>query len=238
MGGHAEFVAKKESGMLTTFPKGMSYAEAAPILEGSHYALFYIRAAKVGKGTKVLINGATGAIGSAALQIMHHLGADIIATARKKDHELVKKLGAKKVIDYETEDFTKLDETFDVILDAVGKRTFAECRPLLTESGLYTSSEPGPNWQNPMLALKTKFIGKQKVLFPIPSNKLEDMEYIKDLVVKGHFTPVVDRTYEFDDIVEATKYAQSGQKVGSVVITIPHGKLTKLKKLFKRKSKN
>ena len=226
-GGHAEYLSIAEDEMLAKIPKGMSYQQAAPMLEGAHYALFYVRAAGIGQGTRVLINGATGAIGSAAVQICSHLGALVTAVCRAEHFELVQSLGAKETIDYETVDFTEHGGAFGVVFDAVGKSSFRECVKLLEPGGIYASSELGPRWENPVLALVTKLFGSvlgyqgKKLLFPIPKNRSEDVEYLNDLARQGVFRPLIDKTYPLENIVEAYRYVESGRKVGNVVLTMP-----------------
>jgi len=219
-GGYAQFKTMKTSKMIAKIPDSLTYEQAAPATEGAHYALFYIRGANISKDSKVLINSATGAIGSAATQIIRKIGADITATSSTKNINLVKRLGANKVIDYEKLDFTDTEEKYDVIFDAVGKSSWKKCKPLLKEDGVYMSSELGDYAQNPFLAIWTKFFSKKKVLFPIPSNKKQDVEYLKKLIEDGDYIPVIDKVYELNDIVEATKYVESGQKTGNVVIKI------------------
>lgn len=217
----AEYKAVGTKGLVALIPKGKSYKDVVATLEGAHYMLFYIRAAKIGKGTKVLVNGATGAIGSAAVQIMSHIGAEVTATADTKHIGLVNKLGANAVINRDEQDFTRLNTQFDVVFDSVGKSSFKACKNILTSNGIYMSTELGEYpIQNPLLALRSKLWGKQKVLFPIPKNILADAEYLRDLLEQGIFTPLIDRTYDLDDIVEATKYVESEQKVGNVLIRI------------------
>jgi NADPH:quinone reductase-like Zn-dependent oxidoreductase len=201
-------------------PVNLTYNEAAPITEGAHYALCDIRAAKIGPGQNVLINGGTGAIGSAAVQIAKYLGARVTAVCDTKNIDLLKSLGADVVIDYKKEDFTTIGGTFDVVFDAVGKSSFGKCKPLLGSKGIYMSTELGPGWQNPFLALVTPLIGGKKVLFPIPEISKKDVEFLKELVEKGHFRPVIDRSYPLEQIVEAHRYAETGMKTGNVVITV------------------
>jgi NADPH:quinone reductase-like Zn-dependent oxidoreductase len=219
-GGHAEYLAMAENGAMTLIPEGMSYVEAAPITEGAHYALFNIRAAKITKGQQVLINGATGAIGSSAVQIAKHLGAEVTAVCHTNHVELVQSLGADEVIDYTRQDFTQLNKKFQVIFDAVGKSSFGKCKPLLVEKGIYMSTELGYGSQNPFLALVTPLLGGKKVLFPIPESKKEDVLFLKELVEKGFFKPVIDRQYPLEQIVEAYRYVETGMKTGNVVVTI------------------
>lgn len=219
-GAHAEYMTMAENGPITTMPENLSYDEAAPICEGSHYALCDIRAAKVKNGQNVLVNGATGAIGSAAVQLLKHFGAKITAVCNTKNIELVRSIGADVIIDYSKEDFTKTKQTFDFIYDAVGKSSFGKCKPLLNKNGIYKSTELGKNAENIYLALITPILGGKKVLFPIPTITKEDVIFLKELVERGEFKPVVDRQYKLEQIVDAYKYVETGQKTGSVVIKI------------------
>jgi len=219
-GAHAEYMSIPEHGSLAIMPSNVTYEEAAPSTEGSHYALSQIRAAKVQSGQDVLVNGATGAIGSAAVQLLKSLGANVTAVCGKDNAELVRGLGADRVIDYTAEDFTREEQTYDVVLDAVGKSSFGRCRQLLKPGGIYLSSELGPFAQNPFLALITPLLGGKKVLFPIPKHDQEMVEYFKELIESGEFKPVVDRTYRLDQIVEAYRYVATGQKIGNVVISV------------------
>ncbi len=219
-GGHGEYLTIAETAALTNLPKSVSYGEAAAITEGAHYALCNIRAAKVTSGQNVMVYGATGAIGSAAVQILKTLRVNVTAVCNTKNVEMVKSLGADIVIDYQTEDFTKIDTRFDLIFDAVGKTSFGDCKSLLKKKGMYISTELGKNAENIFLALATPFGGGKKVLFPIPTINKEDVIYLKNLVETGKFKPVIDRYYKLDEIVEAYKYVESGQKTGNVILTI------------------
>ena len=221
-GAHAQYMSVPEGGSLATMPPNVTFEEAAPITEGSHYALSFIRAAKIQSGQEVLVHGATGAIGSAAVQLLKSLGAYITAVCDTANVELVKGLGADRVVDYTAEDFTKDDQTYDVVLDAVGKSSFGRCKRLLKPGGTYLSSELGPLSQNPILALVTPLFGGKKVRFPIPRHDEEMVRYLKDLVVSGAFTPIIDRHYSLDQIVEAYTYVETGQKIGNVVISVEH----------------
>ena len=213
-GGHAEYMVISENKALATIPDSLSYEDAAPITEGSHYALESIRAAKVKAGDTVMVYGATGAIGSAAIQLLKHLGAHVTAVCNTKNVGLIKSLGPDIVIDYQTEDFTKTDIKFSFIFDAVGKSSFKECKPLLTEKGFYISTELGKNGENIWLALTTPLSGGKKVLFPLPGISQDDVNYLKFLVESGEFRPVIERHYNLDDIVDAYKYVETGQKTG------------------------
>jgi NADPH:quinone reductase-like Zn-dependent oxidoreductase len=219
-GAHAEYLAMPEGGPLATMPATWAYEEVAPSTEGSHYALSLIRKAKIQKGQAVLVNGATGAIGSAAVQLLKRLGASVTAVCATEHVELVKGLGADRVIDYTAEDFTKDEQRYDVVLDAVGKSSFGRCKRLLQPGGIYLSSELGPLSQNPVLALITPLFGGRRVLFPIPKHDQEMVRYFKELIESGAFRPVIDRRYRLDQIVEAYRYVETGQKIGNVVISV------------------
>jgi NADPH:quinone reductase-like Zn-dependent oxidoreductase len=219
-GAHAEYMSIPEDAAMTTIPEGMTYEEAAPITEGSHYALCSIRAAKVASGQHVLVYGATGAIGSAAVQLAKYFGARVTAVCHGRHIGLVKSLGADEVIDYTSEDFTKTDQKFDFAFDAVGKTFFGKCKPLLTKKGIYISTELGKNGGNIFLAIATPLFNGKKVLFPIPTISREDVEFLRELVMSGRFRPVVDRRYDMEDIVEAYRYVETGQKTGNVILRI------------------
>ena len=219
-GAHAEYLSISQGGSLATIPANLTYEEAAPSTEGSHYALAHIRAAKIRSGQDVLVYGASGAIGSAAVQLLKSLGANVTAVCNTDSMELVRGLGADKVIDYTAADFTKDEQTYDVVLDSVGKSTFSQCKRLLKPGGIYISSELGPLAQNPFLALVAPFHRGKKVMFPIPKHDQEMISYLKALMESGKFRPVVDRTYPLDQVVEAYRYVETGQKTGNVVISL------------------
>ena len=219
-GAHAEYLAMPEDGSLATMPAKLTYEEAAPSTEGSHYALSLIRKARIRSGQKVLVNGATGAIGSAAVQLLKGLGAKVTAVCGTEHVELVRSLGADRVIDYTAEDFTRDTQTYDVVLDAVGKSSFGRCKRLLKPGGIYLSSDLGPLSQNPILALITPLLRGKKVMFPIPRDNQEMVRYFRELLESGEFKPLIDRRYRLDEIVEAYRYVETGQKVGNVVISV------------------
>jgi NADPH:quinone reductase-like Zn-dependent oxidoreductase len=219
-GAHAEYLVMAEDGLLATMPAGLTYEEAAPSTEGSHYARSLIGSAKVQRGQDVLVNGATGAIGSAAVQLLKALGANVTAVCDTANLDLVRGLGAGRVIDYTAEDFTRDEQTYDVVLDAVGKSSFGRCRRLLRPGGTYLSTDLGPLSQNPLLALVTPLFGGRKVRFPLPKQDPGMVAYFKELIESGAFRPVVDRRYRLDQIVEAYRYVETGQKLGNVVITV------------------
>jgi NADPH:quinone reductase-like Zn-dependent oxidoreductase len=219
-GAHAEWLSMPQDGSLATMPANLTYQEAAPSTEGSHYALAHIRAAKIRSGQDVLVYGATGAIGSAAVQLLKSIGANVTAVCDTDNVELVTGLGADKVVDYTAGDFTHDEQSYDVVLDSVGKTSFSQCKRLLKENGIYLSSELGPLAQNPFLALIAPLHGGKKVLFPIPKHDQAMMGYFRGLLESGAFKPVVDRSYPLEQIVEAYRYVETGQKVGNVVIIV------------------
>ncbi len=218
-GAHAEYMTLAESEAIVNMPDNFTFLEAAPLTEGGHYALSDIRAAKVKSGQDVLVNGATGAIGSAALQLVKYFGATVTAVGNTKNIELLKSLGADFVIDYLQEDFTKTDKKFDFVFDAVGKSSFSKCKPILKEKGIYISTELGKNGANIFYALTTPIFKGKRVLFPIPTIKKNDVNFLKELAETNKFKPVIDSQYKLNQIVEAYKYVETGQKTGNVVLT-------------------
>ena len=219
-GGHAELLTIDENAAVTTIPDNFSWETAAALTEGSHYALVNIRAAKIRKGQHVMVYGATGAIGSAAVQLLKHFGAVVTAVSNTENVVMVRSLGADTVIDYLKEDFTKTNQRFEFIFDAVGKSSYRACKPLLKEKGIYISTELGKNGVNILLALTTPLFGGKRLLFPIPSITKEDVNFLRNLAVSGEFKPVIDSTFSLEKIVEAYKYVESGQKVGNVLLKI------------------
>ena len=219
-GAHAEYLSIPANGSVATIPADVSDVQAAASTEGSHYALAHIRWAKITAGQDVLVYGATGAIGSAAVQLLKTLGVTVTAVCGTAHVELVRGLGADRVIDYLTEDFTQRGQTYDAVIDAVGKSSFGQCKPLLKPNGIYISSELGPHAQNPFLALVGPLSRGKKVGFPIPKHDQMMMKYFQGLMSAGEFKPLIDRTYPLDEIVAAYSYVETGQKVGSVVILV------------------
>ncbi len=219
---HAEYLAIAEDQPIAIIPEEVTYEQAAASAEGAHYAYNFINKVDLQAGSKVMLNGATGAIGSAALQFLKYTEAYVTATANTKNIELIKSLGADRVINYEQEDFTQDDDQYDFVFDAVGKSTFGRCRSLLKLGGIYISSELGPGAQNPFLALVTPLMGGKKVKFPVPLNIPRSLNFISELLEANKFRPIIDRTYSLDQIQEAFRYVASGQKTGNVVISLPN----------------
>jgi NADPH:quinone reductase-like Zn-dependent oxidoreductase len=219
-GAHAEYMSVPAGSSVAVMPPDLTYEEVAPSTEGSHYALAFIRKARIRSGQDVLVYGASGAIGSAAVQLVKGLGARVTAVCGTAHIELARNLGADRVIDYTAGDFTKDEQAYDVIIDAVGKTSFGECRQLLKPGGAYLSSELGPLAQNPALALFTPLLRGKKVMFPIPKHDQEMVRHLKKLIESGTFKPVIDRQYSLDQIVDAYRYVEEGQKVGNVVVIV------------------
>ncbi len=222
-GAHAEYRTVRENASLARVPANLSYEQVAPATEGSHYALANITKANIRAGQRVLVNGATGAIGSAAVQLLAARGVHVTAVCGPAHLELVRGLGAERVIDRTAADFTADDQTYDAVFDAVGKSSFGRCRRLLTPRGVYLSTDLGPRGQNPFLALITPVLPGRSVLFGFPRHDQAMMNDLKDLMERGQFRPVVDRTYPLTEIVAAYRYVETGEKIGSVVITVAPG---------------
>lgn len=221
-GTHAEYICIPENKSIAIKPANMSYNEAAAVCDGAFLALTYIRKINFKKVPKILINGASGSIGSACVQLAKYYGAEITAVCNTKNLELVKSLGADEVIDYTKEDFTKNGQLYDVVIDAVGKSSFFRCKKLLKPGGIYFSTELGFLSQNIFLALLTPIIGGKKVMFPIPKDSKEDIVFFKELIEAGNYKAVIDRSYALEQIVEAHRYVETGQKTGNVIITLQY----------------
>ena len=219
-GAHAEYICLPETASITTKPANMSYEEAAAVCDGAYLALSHMKKIDFKKAKKILINGASGSIGSAAVQLAKYFGADVTAVCNTKNIELVKSLGADEVIDYTKEDFTRSGGRYDVVMDAVGKSSFFRCKQLLNKGGLYFSTDLGFLAQNIFLALLTPLFSDKKVMFPIPKDKKEDIVFFKELIEAGKYRAVIDRRYPLEEIIEAAKYVETGQKTGNVVLTI------------------
>jgi len=219
-GTHAEYSCIAEDKSIAIKPSNMNYNEAAAVCDGAFLALSNIRKIDFKSSPEILINGASGSIGSASVQLAKYFGAKITAVCNTRDFKLLKSLGADEVIDYTKEDFTNKGKQYDVVIDAVGKSSFFRCRKILKPHGMYISTELGYLSQNIFLALLTPVFGGKKVLFPIPRDNKEDILFFKEIIEAGKYKAVIDRTYPFEQIIEATKYVETGRKVGNVVITI------------------
>ncbi len=219
-GAHAEYLAVAEDSPLALLPIGFTYSMAARLVEGAHYALNYIRAAKIKEGSTVLVYGATGAIGSAAVQLLKYFGATVTAVCASDKIEIVKNLGADEVIDYQRENYAEKDKRYDLVLDAVGKSSYREAARVLKPGGFYTSTELGKYAQNIFLALLTPLFGGKKVLFPIPKLTQRDVNWLKQVAEEGKFKPLIDRQFTMEEFVAGSVYVESGQKTGNVLLKI------------------
>ena len=220
-GAHAEYLSIPEDGPVAPMPANLTYEQAAPSTEGAHYALSNIKRAGIRSGQSALVYGATGAIGSAAVQLLKALGVSVTATCDTSNIDMVLGLGADRVIDYTTEDFTADEQRYDLVLDAVGKSSFGRCKRLLKPRGTYMSSDLGPLSLNPILGLITPLFGGRRVKMPIPPRLgQEELRYLRGLMESGAFKPVIDRRYPLDEIVEAYRYVETGRKIGNVLIMV------------------
>lgn len=219
-GTHAEYICIPETGSIAIKPANISYAEAAAICDGAFLSMTYIRKIDFKKAPKILINGASGSIGSASVQLARYYGAEITAVSNTRNLELVKSLGADHIVDYMKDDFTQNGQMYDFVIDAVGKSSFFRCKKILKPGGVYFSTELGFLSQNIFLALLTPIFGGKKVMFPLPKDTKEDIILFKELIEAGKYKAVIDRSYQLEEIVEATKYVETGQKAGNVVIDL------------------
>ena len=217
-GAFAEFICMRERAQIAHMPTAMSFEDASAICDGGLNALWCLRGAGLAKGQRVLIYGASGAIGTAAVQLARYFEADVTAVCSTKNLELVRSLGADRVIDYTREDFTRNGQTYDVIFDAVGKQSFARCKGPLNRGGRYLATD---GLRNLVLALWTSRFGDKRVVFRIPPRYTkQDVLFLKELIEAGKYRAVIDRCYPFEDVIEATRYVETEQKTGNVVLTI------------------
>jgi len=222
-GSNAEYVSIPESGVIASKPAGLTDEEAAAIPDGSLLALSCLAPADPLAGKSVLVYGAAGSVGTAAVQLLagHFDAADVTAVCDTKDVELVRSLGADEVVDRLREDFTQRGKTYDVIFDAVGKHSFRRCRGSLKPGGIYVTMDLGYLYHVPFLALATRIVGSKRGTLGIGRYRRDDLLLVKELVEAGRYRPVIDRTYPLDDVVEAVRYVEAGQKSGNVVLRIP-----------------
>jgi NADPH:quinone reductase-like Zn-dependent oxidoreductase len=223
-GGQAEYICLPENGPLAIKPTNMSYEEAAGVPDGGLGALNFMRdAARIQSGQTILINGASGSVGTYAVQLAIYFGTQVTGVCSTANVELVKSLGAHKVIDYTKEDFTRNGQTYDIIFDAVGKSSFSRCKNSLTQNGVYVTTVPMLDFLLGVL-LTSKSRGK-KAAFVAPGlrssrEKAQDLAFLKDLIEAGKIRSVIDRRYSLEQIVDAHRYVEEGHKKGNVVITV------------------
>jgi NADPH:quinone reductase-like Zn-dependent oxidoreductase len=216
-GTHAQYICVGEDAPVARVPPGTDLDEAAAVPDGAILALNGLRPARLQAGKTILIYGASGSIGTAGVQLARLSGAAATAVCNTKNVAIARSLGAHAVIDYTQEDFTRNGERYDVVFDAVGKLSFAKAKASLTERGAYVATD---GWRNLALAFATKATAK-RVLFPIPPRYTkEDVRYLAELLQAGDYRAVIDRRYRLEAVVEATKYVETGQKTGNVVLTV------------------
>ncbi len=217
-GAYAEVICMQESARIVHKPAGISFQEAATVCDGGLYALVPLRLANLEQGQRILIYGASGAIGTAGVQLAKYFGADVTGVCATKNLELVRSLGADWVIDYTKEDFTRNGETYDVIFDAVGKHSFSRCRDSLKRGGRFLATD---GLRNLILALWTSWFGNKKVIFQIPPRLTKnDVVFLRDLIAAGRYKAVIDRVYPMEEVVEAARYVETEQKTGNVVLMV------------------
>ncbi len=219
LGAHAEYICIPEDGVLASKPANMSYEEAASLTLAGHTAIYFIRdQGNIQAGQKVLINGASGAVGTIALQLARYFGAEVTGVCSTTNLEMVKSLGADKVIDYTKEDFTRSGETYDVIFDAVHKSSFLRCKNSLRDKGLYLVTMPSLAFL--LQTLWTSIVGDKKIKNGSREATVEDLVFIKELIEAGKLKTVIDRRYPLEQTAEAFRYVEQGHKKGNVVITV------------------
>ncbi len=222
-GAHAEYTCVPEDGVLTIKPANMAWEEAAPIFLGASTALFYLRnKGNIQAGHKILIYGASGAIGTYAVQLAKYFGAEVTGVCSTTNLEMVKFIGADKVIDYTQEDYTKRGEVYDLILDTVGKTSFLHCKKSLKPKGIYLPVVM--NLTELVQIIWTSMTGGKKVKGGVADESVEDLDFFKELFEAGQFKPVIDRCYPLEKTAEAFRYVEKGHKKGNVVITVEHNK--------------
>jgi NADPH:quinone reductase-like Zn-dependent oxidoreductase len=219
-GANAEYKTIRERDPITTMPAGLTFAEAAAVPDGFVLGRTCLTAAGVGRGTRLMVYGASGSIGSAAVQLAKHLGAEITAVCDTPGLEAVRSLGPVRVIDYTQEPFLEPGVRYDVILDAVGKLSFRRVRRSLTPDGVYATTDLGWMWHQPLLSIATRFVGRQRAMLPLPAYRKEHVLLVKALLEAGEYRPVIDRRYPLEDAVEATRFVERGRKIGNVVLEV------------------
>jgi NADPH:quinone reductase-like Zn-dependent oxidoreductase len=220
-GASAEYVTVRESGVIAPKPSALSFEEAAAVPDGSLLALSCLEPAYPLHGKSVLVYGAAGSVGTAAVQLLaRHFEADVTAVCDTKDVELVRSLGARDVVDRLQEDFTRSGETYDVVFDAVGKHSFRRCRRSLKPGGIYISLDLGFLYHVPLLALGTRLVGSRRATLGIGRYRRADLLLVRELVERGAYRPVIDRTYALDEVAEAVAYVELGRKTGNVVLRV------------------
>jgi len=229
-GAQAEYICLPGDGPLAIKPANMDYGEAASVGDGAFGALNFLRdAGNIQSGQEVLINGASGSVGTYGVQLAKYYGTEVTGVCSTTNLEMVKSLGADKVIDYTKEDFTKTGQTYDIIFDAVAKSSFSSCKDALKQEGVYIFTGPAP--ANLLHMLWTKMFGSKKAVMTAPglrssSEKTRDLLFLKELIEAGKLKAVMDREYPLEKIADAHRYVETGHKKGNVVITMAQNNKT------------
>lgn len=218
-GAHAEYVCLSADSAVTVMPPAKKFHEVV-VCEGAWYANTYLKKFNLSPDHKILIYGASGAIGTSAVQLSKIYGANVTAVVSTPHLDLARQLGADRVVDYTAEDFTKTEDSFDFVLDAVGKTSYFQCRPLLKPEGVFAATDLGPWWQNVILATWSTLTGTERVVFPTPRQNPSFVEFLKERIQAGEFRAVIDREYPLRNIAEAYRYVETEQKAGIVVIKV------------------
>ncbi|HKY16549.1 MAG TPA: NAD(P)-dependent alcohol dehydrogenase [Microthrixaceae bacterium] len=219
-GAHAEYVCVGEGTPIAAKPTNVGFIDAAAVSDGVILALTCLRAPEVGAGTNLLVYGASGSIGSAAVQLAKNLGAEVTAVCNTVNVDVVAGLGAHEVIDYTRHDFTRNGRTYDVVFDAVGKLSYRRTRRSVRPGGFWVTTDGGYFWQNPLLVVLTRFFGSRRALMPLPKYRKAEVLLVKELIEAGEYHAVVDRCYPLEEVVDATRYVETQQKTGNVVLTV------------------
>jgi NADPH:quinone reductase-like Zn-dependent oxidoreductase len=217
-GAHAEYVCVPERA-IATMPAGAPFDEAV-VCEGAFYANAVLKRIDLKAGQTILIYGASGAIGTALVQLAKSSGALVTAVVATRHLELARSLGADRVIDYTSEDFTRSGDTFDFVVDAVGKTSFFQCRRLLKRNGIFAATDLGPWGQNVLLAMWSSLSRSNRVVIPVPGRINGFVGFLKCRMEEGQFRAIIDRKYTLAAIADAYRYVETGQKVGIVVINV------------------
>jgi NADPH:quinone reductase-like Zn-dependent oxidoreductase len=220
-GAHAEYIVLPESAPVTAKPANLSFEEAAAVGDGSSQALDALRRAKVGPGSRIAIYGASGSLGTAAVQIAKHLGANVTGVCGPTHLDLVRSLGADEVVDYTQEDFRGAGAVFDAVIDAVGKYAFVRARRALKSGGIYVATDAGPYLESLLMAVPSRFAGSRRLVFAVGRRRKEDLVFMRELIESGAYRPVVDRRYPLDQVVEAHRRVETWHKTGNVVLVMP-----------------
>ncbi|MHA1472156.1 MAG: NAD(P)-dependent alcohol dehydrogenase [Promethearchaeota archaeon] len=220
-GAYAEYICLPEDGVMAIKPTNMTYQEATTVPFGGLEALHYLRKANIQKGQKVLIRGASGSIGTFAIQLAKYYGAEVTAVGNPTSLEVMKSIGADKVIDYTQDDFTKNGETYDVIFDVIGKSSFSSRLNSLKKKGIYLLANPKISLYNREKRISKKS-DKKLISMNMASNKekTEDLNFLKELIEEKKLKSVIDKLYPLEKMVEAHRYVDKGQKTGNVVISV------------------